>query len=142
MLFKWIFSNTLSVDVDRDSVCAGDDSISHQSKISIAASASVLELLVAAQRVCPLASIIGGRATWLIKVGRPGGKRIGVIAQQWAQPKLVLAEDTPLAQLFRGTAASLKFQYWCQADPDAVFEAVRSGTPLPDRYAQRAQPVV
>src|SRR5690606_32429053 len=61
-------TSTIRITVDRDSVCAGDDVISHEAMFSIGSSCNVFELLSAALRACPLASIAGGQATWLIDV--------------------------------------------------------------------------
>lgn len=91
-----------------------------------------MELIDAALRVCRLASIAGGRATWLIEVG-VSGRCIGVIAQQWVAPRLLVPDDA-IASLFGSGAPSVYFRYRAQSDPDAVFEALRTGNPFPDKY--------
>ncbi|MFC3816739.1 hypothetical protein [Lysobacter sp. GCM10012299] len=125
----------LAITVDRDSVCAGDDCASHEAAFSIAASCDILEVLAAAWRVCPLASIAGGQATWLIDViGQLGP--IGVMAQQWSAPKLLILPNTSAEDIFKGSKQpSLYFRYWCQSDPDEVLEAIRTHAPLPARYS-------
>lgn len=125
----------LTITADRDSVCAGDDCISHQASFSIAASCNALEVLAAAWRVCPLAGIAGAQATWLIDViGRQGP--IGVMAQQWDAPKLLIPPNATAQDLFNGTTTpSLYFRYWCQSNPDALFEAIRTQAPLPAKYS-------
>lgn len=125
----------IRVTADRDSVCAGDDGASHQTAFSIAASCNVLEVLAAAWRACPLAGIAGGQATWLIDVA-DSENCIGVMAQQWHQPKLLIHPETTAADLFKGVEPSLHFRYWCQSNPDAVLEAIRSKAPLPARYSR------
>ena len=124
----------IQITADRDSVCAGDDCDSHEAKFLVAATCSAQELLVVAWQACPLAGIAGGRATWLIDVAS-SENCIGVMAQQWLKPKLLVPPETTAAELFNGREQSLYFRYWCQSDPDAVLEAVRSGTPLPNRYS-------
>ena len=124
-------ANSISVAVDRDSVAAGDDTDSHAATAVVLVASNVMELVATALRVCPLASISGDKATWLIDVD---ATCIGVIAQQWPRPKFVIPEHTGVTDVFAGKNKVLHFRYWCQADPDAVFEAVREGRPLPPRY--------
>ena len=126
-----IAGDTIAVSVDRDSVAAGDDTDSHAATADVSVSCNVTELVDAALRACRLASISGGNATWLVDAG---GTCIGVIAQQWSRPKFIVAEHTRVTDVFTGKDKAIYFRYWCQADPDAVFEAVRSGQPLPPRY--------
>jgi len=98
---------------------------------SIAVSCNTLEVLVAAWRACPLALIAGGEATWLIDiVGQQGS--IGVMAQQWSAPRLIVPPETSAQDLFKGSEKpSVHFRYWGQSNPDEVFEAVRTNAPLP-----------
>ena len=119
------------IAVDRDSVAAGDDTESHAATAMVSADSNVIELIAAALRACPLASISGDKATWLIDVD---STCIGVIAQQWPRPKFIIAEHTRVTDVLAGKGKSVHFRYWCQADPDAVFAAVRDGQPLPPRY--------
>jgi len=129
-----VASELLSVTVDRDSVCAGDDCVSHAARFDIPGSASVLELLSAAWRASPLAGITGGRATWLIDAGGHGTHCIGVMAEQWPAPKLTIPTTTTAEELFAGQPRALHFRYWCQSDPAAVFEALATGRELPPRF--------
>ncbi len=124
-------ANSITVAVDRDGVAAGDDTESHAATATVSVASNVMELVAAALRVCPLASIAGDTATWLIDAD---ANCIGVIAQQWPRPKFIVAEHTSVTDIFAGKSRALHFRYWCQADPDAVFEALRLGQPLPPRY--------
>ena len=124
----------IQVTADRDSVCAGDDVLSHEVMFSVSSSSTVLDLLNVAWRACPLAGIAGGKATWLIDVGN-SDTCIGVMAQQWSQPKLLIAPHTNAAELFTRGEPSLYFRYWCQSDPDAVFDALQSETTLPNKHS-------
>lgn len=126
---------TLVVTVDRDSVCAGDDCASHQAHFSMPDSHDVSEMLNAALQACPLAQIDGGQATWLIDIGGCNGTCIGVMAQQWQEPRLTVPTTMKASILFDERPPALFFRYWCQANPDAVFEAVRTGAALPERYS-------
>ncbi len=88
-------------------------------------------LIEAAERACPLACIHGGRATWIVDAG---ARPIAVVAEQWRDPKLLVPAATTVAELFAEAPPAVHFRYWCQADPDAVFAALRDGRPLPSRY--------
>lgn len=126
--------STITLKVDRDSVCAGDDCLSHQVSIVVASDSTLVEVLNAAQKACPLAFIAGGNATWLIDTENYGEGCIGVIAQQWEGPKLLVSKNTAASDLWQNSEGFLYFRYWCQANPDAVFEAVETGIEPPPRY--------
>ncbi len=145
----------LTVTVDRDSVAAGDDTVSHAVTIAVASGLPVTRLLAEALRACPLAGIQGGKATWIVDVGAAGAGSIGVVAEQWDAPRLLVPDTVTVATVFAAPAPEatvftapapeatvyaapapvLFFRYWCQADPDAVFAALRAGTALPSRYS-------
>lgn len=129
-----IGQNQLTINTDRDSVCAGDDCTRHDTEFLITDSCNIIELLEAAWLVSPLASISGGKGTWLIDVGLESWSCIGVMAQEWAHPKLIIPENTAVKLLFKDRKPSLYFRYWCQADPEQVYEAVRLNQSLPDKY--------
>lgn len=125
----------LIVAVDRDSVAAGDDCESHAAATTVSVTDSVAALLDAAERACPLAGIIGGRATWIVDVGSGDAvAAVAVVAEEWQEPRLLVPPTTTVADLFAARAPAVFFRYWCQADPVAVFEALRDGRPLPSRY--------
>lgn len=94
-------------------------------------SSNVPELIDAALRACPLASICCDKATRLIDAG---DTCVGVIAQQGSRPQFIVAEHTGMSDVFAGKSKTIYFRYGCQADPDAVFEALHSGQLLPPRY--------
>ena len=123
---------TLLITADRDSVCAGDDCESHDHAFSVPPQATVAALIELATAACPLASISGGEATWIVQAGGYDGTPIAVIAQQWPAPRL-LTDDTA-EHLFATLEPRLHFRYWCQASPDAVFDALAAGTALPPRH--------
>jgi len=119
--------------VDRDSVCAGDDCKSHEAAFFTTPHRSIVEFLLEAIHVSPLAGIAGGQATWLIDTKGYGEGCIGVIAQQWSTPRLLIPEGTTVEELFGEMEATVYFRYWCQAAPEAVFEALKAGEELPPR---------
>ena len=115
----------------RDSVCAGDDcDAPHELKLAVQ-DETLRDVVSELLRKGYLASIAGGKATWILQASRP----LAVLAQQWEQPRfLVDAEAAVGRYISRGQRPDLRLRYWCQADPDRVFECLRDGRPLPDRY--------
>ena len=125
----------IELKVDRDSVCAGDDCQSHMAALSVPAETALTEVLNLAQKACSLASIAGGNATWLIDTQGYGKGCVGVVAQQWAEPKLTIEKNITAGQIWNSSKGTLFFRYWCQSNPNAVFEAIKSGGELPPRYS-------
>ncbi len=125
----------IELKVDRDSVCAGDDCQSHMALLSVSAKTALTEVLNLAQKSCSLAGIAGGNATWLIDTQGYGKGCVGVVAQQWAEPKLITEQNITAGQIWNSSKGTLFFRYWCQSNPNAVFEAIKSGGELPSRYS-------
>jgi len=123
----------LVIKVDRDSVCAGDDAQSHECLFDLPSQSPVQELVRLGLAACPLACIAGGHATWIVQAGGIDGLPLAVVAQQWGAIRFLPAATGPAASMFIGPEARLFFRYWCQADPQLVFDALVSGAPLPDR---------
>lgn len=99
----------MRLKIDRDSVCAGDDCVSHAAFVSIAAETKFAEVLEIAQAACPLARIAGGNATWLIDTEGYGKGCVGVIAQQWNAPKLLIDPNMRAFHIWSGTEGTLFF---------------------------------
>ena len=121
---------------DRDSVCAGDDIESHDRPCTAPLYASVPELIRLARNACGFPSISGGKATWIVKAGGSDGKPIAVVAQQWKEPRLLVPGTTNVQSTFGEHKLILFFRYWCQANPNTVFNALLSDSPLPSPYDQ------
>ena len=127
-------TQTIFLTADRDSVCAGDDCESHERSFAAPLGALMPELIQRATSACPLARIAGGQATWIVEAGGYDRTPIAVMAQQWAAPRWLVSSSSRVERLFANRQARLFFKYWCQADPDAVFEALASNKPLPSRH--------
>ena len=126
----------ITVVVDHDSVCAGDDGESHLTSFSVSASTTIAEFLQLLKSARYLASIQGGNATWLIECIAHNEKRcIGVVAQQWSTSQLLIPRDTLLVDLRSGSELLLSFRYRAQADPSDVFACLQAGQALSQRYA-------
>mgnify|MGYP003122214822 CR=1 FL=1 len=125
----------IELKVDRDSVCAGDDCQSHMALLSVSAETTLTEVLNLAKNACSLAVIAGENATWLIDTQGYGKGCVGVVAQQWAEPKLITEPNITAGQIWNGSKGILFFRYWCQSNPNAAFEAIKSGGELPSRYS-------
>ena len=82
-----------------------------------------------------LASISGGQATWILE-GR-GKRPLLVCAQQWSEPRFLVSPETAISDCIRlRDTPHLKFRYWCQIAPDRVFDCLKHGKPLPDKYGR------
>jgi hypothetical protein len=79
-----------------------------------------------------LPHINGGAAVWVIFPDVEDKTPIGVVAQQWKNPKLING-DIILADYFKGKNAVLRFDYYTQFDPDVIFTHVQNGD-LPPKY--------
>jgi len=118
------------ISIDRDSVHAGDDLESHGTSIKLDPTLTLRTLCEAIQGMGYLPAISGGKATWIICLS---GKDVGVLAQQWPEPKLTIPAESILSQYFADSEPSLLFNYWCQADPDHVFSQINAGREPPSR---------
>jgi hypothetical protein len=128
-------AGTRSLIVWRDSVAAGDDADApHEWILPVSPDATVSDVVERVLRVSPryLASIGGGRATWILETGRP----IAVVAQQWEEPRYLVPASVPVWSVVSpASRPHLQARYWCQVEPELVVDALRSGAPLPDRYS-------
>ena len=124
----------MSVVIWRDSVAAGDDADApHEWRLAADAGATVEWVVRTIQSARYLASIIGGRATWIVEGARP----LAVLAQQWTEPRFLVDPATPIHAVVRAAGSPhLEVRYWVQVDPDHVFEALQAGRPLPERSAR------
>jgi len=127
--------SAITASVDRDSVSAGDDCQPHVASFETQAVATLREFLAQALQAAPLASIIGGEATWLVDSAGAGKGCIAVVAQQWPAPRFLLDSNITVQQHFGARQPSVYFRYWCQASPEAVYSALLLGEPLPPKYA-------
>ncbi|MGG7647039.1 hypothetical protein ACQ4OB_03265 [Pseudomonas sp. ES4] len=121
----------LEVAIDRDSVHAGDDMHSHETSINVEATATLSLLLDKVQTMGYLPGIRGGEATWIICTSE---KPIGVLAQQWSEPKLTVPADSMVGEYFAGIEPRFLFRYWCQKNPDQVFDHIKVGNEPPPVY--------
>jgi hypothetical protein len=115
----------------RDSVAAGDDADApHEWRLAVDTDATVGSVVRTIQSARYLASIIGGKATWVVEGARP----LAVVAQQWTEPRFLLDPATSIHEVVRaGGSPHLEVRYWIQVDPDRVFEELHAGRPLPER---------
>jgi len=122
----------------RDSVCAGDDcDAPHELALSLPRESTLRQAAAQLLDVRYLASISGGKATWFLEGKRP----LFVFAQQWTQPRFLLPPDSRVASfMLPDGKPHLQFRYWCQVDPDRVFDCLKDGKPLPDKYGREDPP--
>jgi hypothetical protein len=124
--------HSLSLTVWRDSVCAGDDcDAPHELRVSVRGDISVRQISEEISRRGYLPRIEGGEATWILEGRRP----FAVFAQQWSEPRFLVAPESPFVSLVDlGATPHLQFRYWCQVDPERVFDCLQQGQQLPDRH--------
>jgi hypothetical protein len=121
----------LVIELDRDSVHAGDDLESHRTSIRLDPAVTLRALFEMIQGMGYLPGISGGKSTWIIF---SSGKQIGVLAQQWPETILLISAESTLSQYFGDTEPRLLFRYWCQADPDHVFSQIETGNESSSRF--------
>ncbi len=116
----------------RDSVAAGDDvDAPHELRIASPGHQSLDSLVTRIIQANYLASIAGGKATWILK---SGNRALAVVAQQWPAPCFLVPAEHSARSYLSGGECDLEFIYWCQVDPGRVFECLANGKPLPDRH--------
>ena len=122
-----------SLIIWRESVAAGDDADApHELKLPVHKDESIQSVITRIVSANYLASISGGRATWIVETG---SRPLAVVAQQWPRARfLVEPEQDVTSAVNRSGGCHLYFKYWCQADPNLVYECLRDGKPLPSRY--------
>jgi hypothetical protein len=116
----------MDIKVDRSSVAMGDDVYPHARILELPESTSIAEAVAYLRQRRFLASIAGGRATWILEVN---DSPVAVIAQQWAEPKF-LTDPTDTLGSF-GNDVSLMFRYRAQIDPDDLFDTLDAGETPP-----------
>ena len=110
----------VNIYLSRDSVCAGDDGDApHSKQIVVADGASIEDILSNLSRSGYLPSIAGGKATWSASSNVP----LGVVAQEWAKPKLFFRIFDDLLDIEDKTLR-IHFSYHTQIDPDVVYEVL------------------
>ncbi|GAA2796355.1 hypothetical protein RMN57_35520 [Kitasatospora sp. CM 4170] len=109
----------MRVELTRDSVAMGDDVWApHAEAREVPDDASVKDVLDAVRGGGYLASIAGGRATWIAETA--DGTALAVVAQQWPTARLLAAGEGPIAGLADGEGVvRLHFVYRVQTDPEA-----------------------
>ena len=129
----------MKVRIDRGSVHPGDDLEAHVIELSVTAATTIGELLYMVKQASYLPGISGGEATWLVELVDGKAGRIGVMAQQWPEPRLTIPLETPINELLFFNRSSFYFRYWGQSNPEAVFESLVYNRELPDRYKGRLE---
>lgn len=118
----------------RDSVHPGDDiDAPHEIRFPISGGESLESVISRLVSANYLARIAGGKATWIVYAG---ARPLAVVAQQWPAVRFLVAADRSVTSLLnsKSTECHLEFRYWCQADPDEVFECLQHGKALPNKY--------
>ncbi len=128
----------LHIRIDRDSVHAGDDTVSHAENIAVPANTSLSDLLEQIRMAKFLPSISGGKATWVIESSGCQIKTIGVLAQQWQEPRITIDASVALEQHFASQQPNLFFRYRCQIDPDTEYARLQASLTNENMLARNA----
>jgi hypothetical protein len=122
----------LTLTVWRDSVQGGDDmDAPHEAKFTIQRDESLSSVIDRVRSGSFLACVGGGAATW---IAESGSRPLAVVAQQWSQPRFLVTPEQSVCSVLGGDCrCHLNFRYWCQADPERVFECLQQGKPLPEK---------
>src|SRR5688572_3624104 len=109
-------SKRFALNVERDSVCAGDDiDAPHAKRFPFQAKDTLAEALSAIVETGYLANIAGGKATWIVEAA---GKAVAVVAQQWKSPKFLIDPTILVTECITpAIPRALFFRYWCQIEP-------------------------
>ena len=130
-------AQTSQLIIWRDSVCAGDDCEAPHELILPARDESLRNVANRLLGAGYLALIAGGRATWILETGRRAGRPLAVLAQQWTQPRFLVDPDSgTTTYIHHDDNPHLNLRYWCQVDPEQVFDCLQRGEPLPDQYGR------
>jgi hypothetical protein len=109
----------MTIHLTRDSVAMGDDiDAPHAYALSVPIGCTLAQALQYVLNRPYLASIAGGKATWVALLQQ---KPMAVLAQQWPQPALL----GPDYMLPSDTEVALHFRYYTQQQPEAVVAKMR-----------------
>ncbi len=110
-------NSTLVIRMTRDSVCMGDDVMSPNEMVVAVDQDETLQSFLGGPVVRDyLPKIMGGKATWTALSGKTV---LGVLAQEWPNPVLLVRQTSVPKDLF--------FRYHAQVDPHETLERVRAG---------------
>lgn len=109
----------MTINITRDSVCAGDDSDApHEWALEVDPFSTLGELFEAIARRTPryLAGIQGGMATWVAEAGEP----LAMVCEQHSGARFFLDPEILVSSAFAGRSG-LHFYYLAQVDPEFVW---------------------
>ncbi len=124
----------VTVMIERDSVSNGDDVLApHRVSVSVPASSTLSQVLETVRQMGYLPRIQGGCATWIVESDRP----LAVMTEQSVTPMFLCPSETAFVSYYSiDGSVPIFFRYWCQVDPDRVFESLQAGRPLPDMFGR------
>ena len=109
----------MKILLTRESVAMGDDADApHYREMTVADCTSLQAIIKVILQSRYLATIGGGRATWTVLSRIP----IAIVAQQWAEPKMLVPVPSLSSLNFSDNVLSVHFDYRVQQDPNLVYE--------------------
>lgn len=111
----------MRIRYERSSVCMGDDVMTPNAyEFELDEQMTIYELAKLVIKQNYLASIQGGKATWVMSSNR---EDICVIAQQWDNPKMMISGNRMVKDFTEINGVRLfHFSYLVQADPDVIYD--------------------
>ncbi len=114
--------------LDRDSVCAADDCVSHAERREVAASAPISEVLQ--EVITGYLPTVAGPATWVARISGQNGVILAVVVQGQGEPRWVKSGWSLLSRA-RGRETTrlsgfdrISFNYRGTEDPDRVMDSL------------------
>ncbi|MFG3056364.1 hypothetical protein ACGFZP_36160 [Kitasatospora sp. NPDC048239] len=119
----------MRAELTRDSVAMGDDADApHAEGREFREDLTIRQAIASVVADHYLAGIHGGRATWIAQAD--DGTALAVVAQQWAEPRMLVAGELPLARFADADGrVRLHFAYRRQLDPEAEYARLAAGPP-------------
>jgi hypothetical protein len=107
----------MRVYASRDSVAYGDDlDAPHAASFSVSDGTPLEQVISDIVESGYLPRIMGGLATWSVV----SGMLLGIVAQQWQRPRMVVASARPEGLDIEDGVLRLYFNYHTQIDPEIV----------------------
>lgn len=112
------------ISLTRSSVSMGDDvDAPHKMELNINESEKLSDLIEKIKECDYLASISGGRATWILYLGDTA---LAVVAQQWRRAKYLTKDSITMDELFNSNKkAAISFRYLAQKDPMDIYNSLK-----------------
>ncbi len=115
----------MRVQINRDSVCAGDDIEDHDELRRYEPQMKFGYVIQSILNSSFLPIFEGSAAAWIVVVD---DKPLGIACGKWPKPKFTINPDAELRTVCAAQPSTIHFQYNCTEDPDSLFSALSAKT--------------